>query len=637
MKKIFYFLFLLPVVVFSQSKQENYDYFVQFNTSQFAKKVDMDSLFNHKVFKTVNETNSDFKLNDFISFIDKTKSVTIHGNFTDSIAYYQMTFPLKDAKGWNTFIQNKVNKNNLNISDSIQEVIKKHDKFALYSPKNNDFTMAWNENNVIIYEIIETRNNFAYSDFSDATIAVDTAAVVVDEEYYDDAPVEVIEVVEEVPTKVILDKRIEAGEGAPIEELVDKRAGVAEGVTEEEDIEEADFNDEEYKKWIASFEKEQAQERIQKHEKQEEQIALLFENGFVTPVSSKINTKADIACWINYEAVYGRMSSFYYLLGSINSNREVNNSKNAIKGMNVDFYFENNKARMEQKVEYSESLANVMQKVVARKPNKNIFNYFPKQEPLAYFSYHSSTEELLKNYPEIMEQILGNMPIDKKDTEILTDLISTIVDEEATATLFDGDISMFLHAMETYESTFMSRTYDEDYEEVEEEKTITKTRPIFTMIMTSTHPTMGDKLLNLGVRKNLLQKVDDYYLVNQSEELGDFMIIKRGDVMVFTNGLDYLNNGSKSDFTKKVKKDLSKNYFYGNFEIQRFFKSYLLNQDFGNDTAKMVRLGNQFKNMEFKASNKLNNHIMKLEMDINSNFSNENIVLQMLDLIDFLD
>ena len=98
MKKIFYFLFLFPVIVFGQSKQENYDYFVQFNTSQFAKKVDMDSLFNHKVFKSVNEANSDFKLNDFISFIDKTKSVTIHGNFTDSIAYFQMTFPLKEAK-----------------------------------------------------------------------------------------------------------------------------------------------------------------------------------------------------------------------------------------------------------------------------------------------------------------------------------------------------------------------------------------------------------------------------------------------------------------------------------------------------------------------------------------------------------
>ena len=622
MKKIFYFLFLFPVLVFSQEKLEKYDYFVQFNTQQFAKKVNIDSLFNHKVFKSVNQADSDFKLNDFISFIDKSNPVTIHGNFTDSITYYQMTFPLKDVNGWNAFIQNKVNNNNSKTTDSIKEVIKTNSKYTVYSPKKDDFTMAWNDGNFIIYGLIETNNNFTNADFSDAMLVADSAAVVVDEEYYEDSPVEVIEI-EEV---------------APIEEIVEKRIGVEEAISEDENIEVVEaVEDEEYKKWIASFEKEQAEQRIQKQEKQEEQIALLFENGFVTPTSTKLSTNADIASWINYEAVYGKMSSFYYLLGSINSNNGINNSNNSIKGMNVDFYFENNKARMEQKVEYSESLANVMQKVVARKPNKNIYNYFPKQEPLAYFSYHSSTEELLKNYPEIMEQLLSNMPIDKKDTEIITDLISTIVDEEATATLFDGDISMFLHAMESYESTFMSRTYDENYEEVEEEKTITKTRPIFTMIMTSTHPKMGDKLLNLGVRKNLLQKGDGYYLINQSEDLGDMIILKKGDVMVFTNGLNYLNDGSKSDFTKKVKKDLSKNYFYGNFEMQRFFKAYLLNQDLGSDTAKMIRLGNQFKNMEFKASNKLNNHIMKLEMEINSNFSNENIILQTLDLIDFLD
>ena len=59
--------------------------------------------------------------------------------------------------------------------------------------------------------------------------------------------------------------------------------------------------------------------------------------------------------------------------------------------------------------------------------------------------------------------------------------------------------------------------------------------------------------------------------------------------------------------------------------------------DLGSDTAKMNRLANQFKNMEFKASNKIKNHIMNLEMEMNSNFSNENIVLQTLDLIDFFD
>lgn len=94
--------------MFSQEKLEKYDYFVQFNTQQFAKKVNIDSLFNHKVFKSVNQADSDFKLNDFILFIDKSNPVTIHGNFTDSITYYrEMTFPLKDVNGWNAFIKIK--------------------------------------------------------------------------------------------------------------------------------------------------------------------------------------------------------------------------------------------------------------------------------------------------------------------------------------------------------------------------------------------------------------------------------------------------------------------------------------------------------------------------------------------------
>ena len=280
------------------------------------------------------------------------------------------------------------------------------------------------------------------------------------------------------------------------------------------------------------------------------------------------------------------MSSFNYLFRTFSPNANATSYENTVKGMNVDFYFENDKARVEQTVEYSPSLAKVMQKIIARKPNKNIYNYFPKETPLAYMTYHSSTEEVLKSYPEITEQILANLPFDKQDTEIITDLVSTIVDEEATATLFDGDISMFLHSMEPYEYKYIGYSYDEDYNQVKEEKTITKTRPIFTMIMTSTHSTMGDKLLNLGVRKNVLVKENNYYVIKEFTEVGKIALLKEGDVFVITNGLNYLNNGAKSNFYKQVKKDLGKNYMYGNFDVQRFMKSLLLSEDFGKDTEK---------------------------------------------------
>lgn len=632
MRTYFYLLFALPVLLFSQNNSKEHDYFIQFNTPQFAKKVNIDELFNHKAFKSFNRENSDFKLNDFISYINQSKPVVIHGNFTDSIAYYQMTFPLKDAKGLTNFIQNKVDKINTNPTDSIVDAIKIHSKYSVYSPKNNDYTLAWNNNNFIVYGLVE--NNYAQPKYAyDYSAEVDSAAVAYDEEYYEeeyeDAPIEVIEV-EEVGVEEVEDIVLPP---APVQRPL-------EAVTDEnwEDDEETDYDDDlYYNKWLADRENEVIQERREKQVKQEEQVALLFDNDFVFPSSDKINTKADISSWVDYQSVYGKMNSFYYLFRTFTPNQNTASYKNVVKGMNVDFYFENDKARMEQTIEYSESLAKVMGKIIDRKPNKNSYNYFPKETPLAYMSYHSSTEQVLKSYPEITEQILANLPFDQQDTEIITDLVSTIVDEEATATLFDGDFSMFLHSMEPYEYTYTGISYDEDYNQVKEEKTMTKTRPIFTMIMTSTHPTMGDKLLNLGVRKNVLVKEGNHYVVKEFTEVGKLALLKDGDVFVITNGLNYLNNGSKSDFSKQVKKELSKNYLYGNFEMQRFMKSMLMSENFGKDTEKMLKVSNQFKNIEFKSSNKIKGNKMKVEMEMNSNFSDKNIILQTLDLVDYLN
>ena len=51
----------------------------------------------------------------------------------------------------------------------------------------------------------------------------------------------------------------------------------------------------------------------------------------------------------------------------------------------------------------------------------------------------------------------------------------------------------------------------------------------------------------------------------------------------------------------------------------------------------MSSLQNQFKNIEFKSSNRINDNKMKVEMEMNSNFSDKNIILQTLDLIDYLN
>lgn len=619
MKKLFYLVLALPIIGLSQTKKENYDYFVQFNTPQFAKKVNLDSLFNHKAFKEFNRESADLKLKDFASFIDQNRAISIHGNFTDSIPYYQVTIPLAKADTFEKFIQNKINKQ----EDSIPDVIQKKSGYQVLSSKHDDFTIAWNASHLVIFEVLKTSNydsslyGYRYDDYDDTVVVEEVEEY--NEEYneaYEEG--EVVETVEVLPP-------------APTEQEIET---ASEWEQEGEDpviVYDGNY----YSSLDEEYRKEAEEARKKKHAKQEAIIAQLFEKGFVAPTFGKVNSKADVSTWIDYQSVYSKMSSFYYLFRTF-APRVTTPTQYTIEGMGADFFFEKGKARMEQTVEYSPDLAKIMKKVTNRKPNKNAFKHFPKTEPLAYLTYHISTAEVLKNYPKIAEQMLANLPIEKQDTEIVTDLISTLIDEEATATLFDGDFTIFFHNMEQYEYTYTGIEYDDNYEQIEVEKTITKNKPVFSVIFTSTHPTIGQKLINLGVRKNLLFEDNGHYSIKGTDELGDIALIKDQDVIIFTNGLDYLTTNSQSDFAKKVKKNLSSNYSSGNFDINRFVKSYLMSADFGKDTASILKLSNQFKNIQFNASKKLHGNTMKIEAEFNATSTEKNIIIQTLDLVEYL-
>jgi len=617
MKKFYALLLLVPFFVFSQNNKENYDYFVQFNTTQFAKKVSIDSLFNHKLFKSFNKQNSDFKLKEFVSLLDKSKNATIHGAFKDSVSYTQITLPIVDEKKTTELVQRMIQKNQAYKNDKIV----KKSNYSMYSPANEDYSLAWNKKVLVVYISYETnpRNYYGNNPYGNVYGAEET----VYDEYYEEEAVEVVEEVVVESTEAIE------------EDYDDVEVVEVEEMEAEEDYNDY-YDDEYFKKMREDNEKRVAEERKIKHERQSNEIAKMFKKGLDIPTSSKVNKDADISAWMDYQALTGKMTSLYAFFGKMTPNTIPYESTYSIKGMNMDMFFENDKARVTQTIEYTEPLANVMKKVIARKPNENIYKYFPKNEPLGYFTYHMSTAEILKNYPAIIEQSFSALPIEKEGIDIVMDLMTTIVDEEATATLMDGDFAMFFHGMEKFKYTFKTVEYDDDYEEIEVEKTIDKNKPVFSIILTSTHPKMAEKLLKLGLKKNMLVQENGNYKIKGNNEFGDMFIIKEGDVIVFTNGINYLTKGSQSDFSKKMEKEATDYYFSGNFNIQNFIKSYMLVEDFGRETEKALRVADQFRNIEMKSSNKLDGNKMTLEMNMNSNFSNKNIILQTLDLIDYM-
>ncbi|HEY1196622.1 hypothetical protein [Flavobacterium sp.] len=611
--KHFYTLILLfaTYLTFGQNVAKH-DYFIQFNGNQLSKKVSIDEVLNHPIITKYISKKPDFDLRKYTSIIKMDQKITIHGSFLDSVPYYQFTIPIQNKEAVRQYLVEKQNANGKNGS------IEDFGKYAVFTPKGVKRSFVWNENYLVVFELTKKLPSKFY-DFAETSVAMDSVAVAEPyEETVVDVPAYGVPTIENPPT---------------IAEPASKNTDpiIFDDPAEAEKDSLYDGNPyEEYTVQQAEFDKKLA-------ESQKEIIKNLFENGFIAPTSSKINESADISTWVDYGGAISSLYSMYNypmaVLGGLDKYLPMQkNFGNFIKGINLDFYFDNDNARIEELVEYSKDMAEVVSKISNRKINKNIFNYFPATKPLGYMSYHFNTKATLENFPSLMGEMLQSPKLLKEDITLITDLISTIVDEEATAKLFDGDLSAFLYGMKDVEVMTKKYGYDENYEEKITEEKVKKSVPLFSVIFTSTHPTFGDKLLQLGVRKKLLSQNGDYYQILGAKEYGDLFILKDKDVVVVANTKDYFRTGNGS-FVGDAKKVLGKNSIYGKLDIAQTVKSFGKNAK-QDDLVRINRITNQFSDFAIESPKKLIDNKFKFVFKLNSSQSNKNIILQTLDLAD---
>lgn len=596
MKRSFYFLFLFAYsLIYSQSPEQEFDYFVQFNGNQLSKKISVTELINHSLIKSFTEKSPVYNLEQYDALFKLDQKISLHGNFKDSLAYYQITIPIKNREAIKNFILEKsVPKDSLGFEDS--PLIEDFEKYSLFVSTEKNTSVAWNDDYLIIFKYTGSYN---YPDYTRETTNQET-----------------IEIDEEIPTE------------EPETETVEIPEEQQQNETEEEDpvISSYDY----YLDQKTVFESLQL-------EQQNEHIKTLFENGFVAPHSDKINAKADVSSWINYSSAVSSMSNLYgkALMKSFSSYLPTEkNFDNFIKGINLNFYFNNDHVRVEETIEYNKTVVEIMKKVTTRKINNSIFNYFPNEKPLAYMSYHINTAELLKNIPSLTTDMLSITAFKGEDLTIVSDLINTIIDEEETAKLMDGDISLFLYDVIEKEITTKSYNYDENYERIEVENTTKKSIPLFSVVLTSTHKTIGDKLIQLGLRKGFLLANENYYEIEGTEKFGGLYIIKDQDVVVISNSKNHFKNSSNSAFAKELKKELKQNYFVGNINIEKIGALYNKQKESeSSETLKIKKFSEQFKEARIQSSKKLQDNKLKIDFILKTSKSDKNIILQTLDLM----
>lgn len=584
--KQFFILFILFTYGLTQSQtlSKKQDYFVQFNGSQLSKKVSVAEVLNHSLLK-----NGKMKLdvNQYADLIKLDQKITAHGNYSDSIPYYQITIPIKSRNDIKNFLVKKNQE-----SDSVAKpLIEDFGQYSVYNSGDKKTTIAWNDSHLVIFGLTK---KYSYNDYAIAPPVVDSLAV--------------------ETTDIVID--------TPVESSLDTTY--------------ADYSDNYY----ANYQKEQTAFDSIQAISQNRFIKLLFENGFTVPTSDKVHETADISCWVDYGAALSGFNSAYMALAQFTTYNKFfpsqKNWGNFVKGINVDFYFDNDNARIEEIVEYSKPIADLVGKISNRKANKNIFNYFPAQKPLGYLTYHFNTKEMLNSFPNLTAEVFNNPYILKEDIGVATDLISTIIDEKATATLFDGDLSMFLYDVAEREVTTKTYEYDENYESKEVVKTVKKTVPLFSVIFTSTHPTFGDKLIQLGVRKKGLTQKGNYYEIKGTQEFGNLFIFKEKDVVIIGNSIDHIFPKDNS-FSKEVKKELKQNYFAAQVSMDKLVTAYSNSGEAKpSDIKSLNKLAQQFTHVTLYSTKKLVDNKLKFELKLNSSKADKNIILQTLDLVDEL-
>jgi len=245
----------------------------------------------------------------------------------------------------------------------------------------------------------------------------------------------------------------------------------------------------------------------------------------------------------------------------------------AYKSLNANLYADNESIRINTQVEIREAEAKSFAKMYKHKLNRKFFKYVNSEKTIGMVSYALNTEAYLKEIPKLMMSAYGTILGGKEDEAALgAEFFSLLLDEKAIAKVVKGDALFLVNDLSSREVSYTGYEYDEDYKSIEVQKKKTETLPNFLMMFSSDDTSFFDRLLKIGMNRNLLSLDNNLYKIEVQKDIFDvYFLIK--DKMVFcgtslTDLQQISNNSYKANISKKQKNLLAKNNFTAYFSAK---------------------------------------------------------------------
>ncbi len=245
--------------------------------------------------------------------------------------------------------------------------------------------------------------------------------------------------------------------------------------------------------------------------------------------------------WIsNYGRIMsGAMRHFEYFSngGIMSSIFRTTESKNiyGIEEVTANLFFEKDNVNMVVDMEVSSGVRKSFKKMYNRKMDKSILNSFDHNNILAFASLSMNTEEILLEYPSLVNKLYGNvLPRMKEEISVVTDLFSLVVDEEAIGDLITGNALFVLNDFSKQEVEYVTYKYDEDYKRKKIIKKKEEMVPDFTLMVGSKKEKLVQKILKLGLKHGILTKEGNVFELKENLPFKLYLLVK-DEVLYVTN------------------------------------------------------------------------------------------------------
>ena len=170
--------------------------------------------------------------------------------------------------------------------------------------------------------------------------------------------------------------------------------------------------------------------------------------------------------------------------------------------------------------------------------SSDVIKFIPKDSLMLAVGMSINMEAIEPYLKEVIYPMIQEIPMYGERATDIMDILGVVTDEEALYDLIEGDFVFILNGKNTSTHTITETDYDDDYNPIEVEKTVTESYPKMSWIVSTKDDETWDKFIGLYSMNHLLTKKDDYYFYQNrwsKDGMKVFYAAKNGVIIVSTD------------------------------------------------------------------------------------------------------